>query len=308
MAWASLVAKRHHADEPLSVCDLNPAQPALATGKKRKTEFLRHFGLKTSPWLQPGRWLPWSRSSGKRPSRVVLPIRPIVVVVGVGQVVGAVRELPSLRTAVRLVRQQGALLGRPFRKGSRREPRAVGSQIQVDPPLEVVQIVRVVGTGNQFRANLGHRRPANVVLTLIRDKDPSIVGNRKQPLQAKVGRNLPALDVHADGRGEIPLPVPVFSNEVVNGNGIADRTVVQRQGDVELVVPVAEADLVANLPVHPVHDLLDAGGEREDLVLEGVVGGRQRQAWWHHEMMTDARNEGYAEGWDAAVEFMKGSK
>jgi hypothetical protein len=24
--------------------------------------------------------------------------------------------------------------------------------------------------------------------------------------------------------------------------------------------------------------------------------------------MTDARNEGYAEGWDAAVEFMKGSK
>jgi hypothetical protein len=34
----------------------------------------------------------------------------------------------------------------------------------------------------------------------------------------------------------------------------------------------------------------------------------QRQAWWHHEMMTDARNEGYAEGWDAAVEFMKGSK
>ena len=34
----------------------------------------------------------------------------------------------------------------------------------------------------------------------------------------------------------------------------------------------------------------------------------QRQAWWHHEMMTDARQEGYAEGWDAAVEFMKGSK
>jgi hypothetical protein len=34
----------------------------------------------------------------------------------------------------------------------------------------------------------------------------------------------------------------------------------------------------------------------------------QRQAWWHHEMMTDARQEGYAEGWDAAVEFMKGSQ
>jgi hypothetical protein len=34
----------------------------------------------------------------------------------------------------------------------------------------------------------------------------------------------------------------------------------------------------------------------------------QRQAWWHHEMMTDARNEGYAEGWDAAVEFMKGGQ
>jgi len=34
----------------------------------------------------------------------------------------------------------------------------------------------------------------------------------------------------------------------------------------------------------------------------------QRQAWWHHEMMTDAHNNGYAEGWDAAVEFMKGSQ
>jgi hypothetical protein len=34
----------------------------------------------------------------------------------------------------------------------------------------------------------------------------------------------------------------------------------------------------------------------------------QRQAWWHHEMMEDARREGYAEGWDAAVEFMKGGE
>jgi len=34
----------------------------------------------------------------------------------------------------------------------------------------------------------------------------------------------------------------------------------------------------------------------------------QRQAWWHHEMMTDARQEGYAEGWDAAVQFMKESQ
>ena len=33
-----------------------------------------------------------------------------------------------------------------------------------------------------------------------------------------------------------------------------------------------------------------------------------RQAWWHHVMMTDARQEGYAEGWDAAVEFMKGGQ
>ena len=78
--------------------------------------------------------------------------------------------------------------------------------------------------------------------------------------KTEVVQDLPALNAHVHAGVEIPLTVPVLGDEVVNDDPVAVSGVIQRKGDVELVVPVAHADLVANLPVDPLHDLFDLGG------------------------------------------------
>ena len=98
-----------------------------------------------------------------------------------------------------------------------------------------------------------------------------------QALQAEVVGHLPALDAHIEVRAKVPFPEPLLGDEVVHHHRVAELAIVQRQGHVQLVAPVAQRNLVPDLPVDPIHNLSDAGRKGQGLVLESVVGAGERQ-------------------------------
>ena len=99
MTGASLKSDGHDADEPPRVGHFEPTQTALPASDQGQTELLLHLGLKSGSGLN---------AIGS--SRVIFPIRPIVVVVGVRQVVRGIVVLPCFGPAVRLVRENNRLL------------------------------------------------------------------------------------------------------------------------------------------------------------------------------------------------------
>ena len=136
----------------------------------------------------------------------------------------------------------------------------------------MIEVGRVVGAGYKLGADFSHRCTTDVVLAFIRDKDPTILRNCVHSLQAEIIRNLPALNAHIDRAIKVPLAKPILRGEVVNNNSVADDAVIKRKRHVQLVAPVPNADLVADLPVNPAHNLPNARRKRQGLMLNGVIG------------------------------------
>ncbi len=64
---------------------------------------------------------------------------------------------------------------------------------------------------------------------------------------------------------------PSTADEIVNDNRVADSRVVERECDVQIVVPVRHRYLTGHFPVHATHDSLNVSGKRFGYGLELVL-------------------------------------